>query len=175
MDAKIIELEKRVAALEAKVAKDQVAIVVFSAELDRALAAFIIATGAAAAGQKVTLFFTFWGLDILRKKKIYADKDWMSQMMTLMAPSGATHLPLSKMNFWGIGTKMMAKKMKDKNIASLSDLIKIAQELNVSFVACETTRELMNVHMEELIEGVESGGVGAFLGEALESRLTLFI
>lgn len=175
MDAKIADLEKRIATLEAKQPKDQVALVVFSGELDRALAAFIIATGAAASGQKVTLFFTFWGLDILRKDKIYAHKDWMSCMMTLMAPSGASHLPLSKMNFWGVGTKMMAKKMKDKNIASLGDLMKLAQELQVVFVACETTRELMNVHMEELIDGVESGGVGAFLGEALESRMTLFI
>lgn len=175
MEAKLLDLEKRLKALEAKQAKDQVALVVFSGELDRALAAFIIATGAAASGQKVTLFFTFWGLDILRKKKTFSHKDWMSQMMTLMAPNGASHLSLSKMNFWGIGAKMMAKKMKDKHIASLADLIKIARDLNVTFIACETTRELMNVQMDELIDGVESGGVGAFLGEALESRLTLFI
>ena len=175
IEQKLSDLEKRLASLEEKQPKDQVALVVFSEELDRAMAAFIIATGAAAMGQHVTMFFTFWGLNILRKQNLYANKDWMSRMMTLMAPSGAKHLPLSRMNFWGIGTKMMNKKMQEKNVTTLEDLIKIAQDLGVTLVACEMTRDLMNIQNEELIANVESGGVGAFLGEALHSKLTLFI
>ncbi|HAB98912.1 MAG TPA: hypothetical protein DCE71_03720 [Parachlamydiales bacterium] len=174
LEQKVTDLEKRQAAQEKKQAKDHVALVVFSEELDRAMAAFIIATGAAAVGQKVTMFFTFWGLNILRKQKIYAGKDWMSRMMTLMAPSGASHLSLSHMNFWGIGTKMMMMKMKEKKVATLQDLIQTAQDLGVNLIACEMTRDLMNIKDEELINQVGSGGVGSFLGEALQSRLTLF-
>lgn len=175
MEDRLIALEKRLEALEERQAKDQVALVVFSGELDRAMAAFIIATGAAAMGQKVTMFFTFWGLSILRKQKIYAEKDWPSQMMTLLSSSNASDLPLSKMHFWGIGTKIMQEKMRMKNIASLEDLIKLAQDLGIVLIACEMTRDLMNIQNEELISGIESGGVGAFLGEALQSRLNLFI
>ncbi len=172
---KLIAFEKRLEALEEKQAKDQVALVVFSEDLDRAIAAFIIATGAAAMGQKVTMFFTFWGLNILRHKKTYAGKDWFSRMMTLMSPAGAENLPLSKMNYWGVGTKLMMGRMREKNVSSLADLIKLAQDLGVELVACEMTKELMNIHDEELISGLESGGVGTFMGEALDSRLALFI
>ncbi len=175
VEERLKEMEKRLAALEENQAKDQVALVVFSQELDRAMAAFIIATGAAAMGQKVTMFFTFWGVNILRKQKVYAKKDWLSQMMTLMAPSGASHLPLSNMNFWGIGTKLMTQKIKEKKFQTLEDLIQLAHDLGIVLIACEMSRDLMQIGMEELIPGLESGGVGAFLGEALQSRLTLFI
>lgn len=175
MEEKLAELEKRLKSLEEKQTKDQVALVVFSEDLDRAMAAFIIATGAMAMGQKVTIFFTFWGLNILRKKKTYAGKDLFSRMMTLMSPSGPMDLPLSKMNYWGIGAKLMIGRMHEKNVSTLEDLIKLAQELGVTLIACEMTKELMNIHDEELISGLESGGVGAFLGEALYSRLTLFV
>jgi|SRR3990167_317921 len=175
VEERLMNLEKRLATLEEKQVKDQVALVVFSEELDRVMAAFIIATGAAAMGQQVTMFFTFWGLNVLRKQKLFAEKDWLSRMMTLMSPSGASHLPMSKMNFWGIGAKLMIEKMKKNNIATLEDLIKLAQDLNIVLIACEMTRGLMNIQDEELIAGIESGGVGAFLGEALNNRLTLFI
>ncbi len=175
LEEKLLDLENRVADLEKKQSKDQVTLVVFSEDLDRVLAAFIIATGAAAIGQQVTMFFTFWGLNALRKQKIYAEKDWLSRMMTLMAPSGASNLSLSKMHYWGVGTKLMTHKMQKKNVTSLEDLIKIAQDLGVKLIACEMSKDLMNIHNEELISGVESGGVGAFLGDAIESRLSLFI
>lgn len=175
LEEKLLDLESRLATLEKKQSKDQVTLVVFSEDLDRVLAAFIIATGAAAIGQKVTMFFTFWGLNSLRKQKIYAEKDWLSRMMTLMAPAGASDLSLSKMHYWGVGTKLMTQKMQKKNVASLEDLIKVAQDLGVQMIACEMSKDLMNIHDEELISGVESGGVGAFLGDAIESRLSLFI
>ena len=175
MDEKLKELEKRIAALEERQFKDQVSIILFSGDLDRALSAFIIATGAAAMGQQVSIFFTFWGLDVMRKQKIYENKDWLTRLLTLMAPSGADHLHLSKMDFWGVGTSLMKGKMADKNISSLEELIKMAQELGVVMIACEMTRELMNIRDEELIEGMKPGGVGTFLGEALHSRLSLFI
>jgi len=175
LEKKIAELEKRLALLEEKQKKDQVALVVFSGELDRALAAFIIASGAAAIGQQVSMFFTFWGLNILRKGKHYSGKDWISKAMTLIASSGPGHLPLSQMNFWGIGTQLMKGKMQEKNIASLEELISLVQSLGVVLIACEMTRDLMDIRDEELISGIESGGVGSFLGEALNSKLTLFI
>lgn len=175
LEEKLLDLENRLATLEKKQSKDQVTLVVFSEDLDRVLAAFIIATGAAAIGQQVTMFFTFWGLNSLRKQKIYADKDWLSRMMTLMAPSGASNLSLSKMHYWGLGTKLMTQKMQKKNVTSLEDLIKIAQDLGVKLIACEMSKDLMNIQNEELISGVEPGGVGAFLGDAVESRLSLFI
>ncbi len=175
VEIRLIELEKRLKELEGKQTKDQVTLVIFSEDLDRLMAAFIIATGALAMGQKVTMFFTFWGLNVLRKTKTYAGKDLFARMMTIMAPSGAAHLPLSRMNYFGAGAKLMKWRMGQKNVTSLEDLIKLAQELGIVLIACEMTKELMNIHDEELISGWESGGVGAFLGEALDSRVTLFV
>lgn len=174
-DEKIKELEKRIEALESAMPKDQVSIVLFSGELDRALAAFIIATGAAAMGMKVTMFFTFWGYGAIKKQTLYAGKDWMSKLLAAMSPSVPSQLPLSKMHFWGLGTLMMKEKMKEKNVSSLEDLIKMAQDLGITMISCEMTKDLMNIQDAELIDGLESGGVGAFLGEAIHGRLTLFI
>lgn len=175
IEEKIAGLEKRIKILEEAQTKDQVALVIFSEDLDRAMAAFIIATGALAMGQKVTMFFTFWGLNVLRKNKTYTDKDWFSRMITFMSPAGAMDLPLSRMNYWGVGAKLMTERMHQKNVSSLEDLIKLAQDLGIVLIACEMTKDLMNIHDDELISGLESGGVGAFLGEALDSRLTLFV
>lgn len=174
-EERIKELEKRIEALESAMPKDQVSIVLFSGELDRALASFVIATGAAAMGMKVTMFFTFWGFAAIKKQTIYKDKDWMSKLLAGLTPGGPSHLPLSKMHFWGLGTLMMKERMKEKNISSLDDLIKMAQDLGITMIACEMTQDLMNIQDAELIGGLEHGGVGAFLGEAMHGRLTLFI
>lgn len=175
-------LEERLAALEAKLAtieerlpEDRVSLVVFSGDLDRVLAAFVIATGAAALGQNVSIFFTFWGLNALKKKRVLSDKRLMEKMMALMSPSGSQSLPVSKMNFFGVGAKMLRTMMREKNVSSLEDLMQMARDLGVRIVACEMSRDVMGIKDEELIGELEYGGVASFLGDALKSRATLFI
>ncbi|MCI2430130.1 DsrE/DsrF/DrsH-like family protein [Candidatus Acetothermia bacterium] len=175
-------LEERLAALEAKLAtieerlpEDRVSLVVFSGDLDRVLAAFVIATGAAALGQNVSIFFTFWGLNALKKKRVLSGKRLMEKMMALMSPSGSRSLPVSKMNFFGVGAKMLRTMMREKNVSSLEDLMQMARDLGVRIVACEMSRDVMGIKDEELIGGLECGGVASFLADALKSRATLFI
>ncbi|BAH05428.1 DsrE/DsrF/DrsH-like family protein [Clostridium kluyveri] len=155
---------------------DNKTIVVFSGDLDKALASFIIANGAASMGKKVTMFFTFWGLNILRKpEKVPVKKQFMDSMFGKMMPRGSKKLKLSNMNMLGMGTKMMRKVMKDKNISSLEDLIKSAMDSGIEIVACQMSMDVMGLKKEELIEGVKLGGVGYYLGEAEDSNVNLFI
>ncbi|MGF7430586.1 CoA-disulfide reductase [Thermoanaerobacterium thermosaccharolyticum] len=156
--------------------KNDKAIIVFSGDLDKAIAAFIIANGAAAMGRKVTLFFTFWGLNILRKpEKVSIKKDFLSKMFGMMMPRGSKKLKLSKMNMLGIGPKMIRYIMNKKNVASLEDLIKQALKNGVRIVACNMSSDIMGITKEELIDGVELGGVASFIGAAEQSDTTLFI
>ncbi len=151
-------------------------IIVFSGDLDKVLASFIIANGAAAMGRPVTMFFTFWGLNVLRKgQKQKVDKTFMESMFGAMMPRGTGKLKLSKMNMGGMGTAMMKKIMKDKNVDSLETLIKKAMSAGVKIVACTMSMDVMGIKEEELIPGVELGGVGAYLGDAEESNVNLFI
>lgn len=151
-------------------------IVVFSGDLDRALASFIIANGAASMGRKVTMFFTFWGLNILRNPDApKLNKPFMDKMFGGMMPKGTTKLKLSKLNMGGMGTAMMKKVMKDKNVDSLEILIKQALSNGVKLVACTMSMDIMGIKKEELIEGVTLGGVASYLGDAEESNVNLFI
>ncbi len=175
VDERIRALEARIAELESRVPEDRVSLVVFSGELDRMLAAFVIATGAAALGQNVSMFFTFWGLSALRRKKVLSGKKFGEKLMALMSPEGTAALPLSRMNFFGVGAQMMRSMMKAKQVSSLEDLIQMASDLGVRVVACEMSRDVMGIQDEEMREGVEFGGVATFLGDALRSRVTLFI
>lgn len=151
-------------------------IIVFSGDLDKVLASFIIANGAAAMGRKVTMFFTFWGLTALRKsQKQSVKKSFMESMFGAMLPRGTGNLKLSKMNMGGMGTAMMKKIMNDKNVDSLEDLMKKAMANGVSIIACTMSMDVMGIRKEELIDGVELGGVGTYLGEAEESNVNLFI
>ncbi len=151
-------------------------IIVFSGDLDKVLASFIIANGAAAMGRPVTMFFTFWGLNVLRKpEKQKVQKSLMENMFGTMMPRGAGKLKLSNMNMGGMGTAMMKKIMQDKNVDSLEELIKKAMKSGVKIVACTMSMDVMGIKEEELIEGVELGGVGAYLGDAEESNVNLFI
>lgn len=150
--------------------------VVFSGDFDKAMAAFIIANGAAAMGSKVTLFFTFWGLNILRDPKgANVKKTLLERMFGWMMPRGAGKLSLSKMNMGGMGTKMIKHIMKQKNVSSLEELIQKAQTAGVQLVACSMSMDLMGIKKEELIDGVEEGGVAMFLGHAEEGNVSLFI
>jgi peroxiredoxin family protein len=156
--------------------KDNKTIIVFSGDLDKAMAAFIIANGAASMGKKVTMFFTFWGLSILRKPDaVQVKKSPMDRIFGWMLPRGAGALKLSQMNMLGMGTKMMRAVMKDKNVSSLADLIASAQKAGIGIIACQMTMDVMGLRKEELIDGVEVGGVGYYLGKAEDSNLNLFI
>ena len=150
--------------------------IVFSNDLDKAIASFIIANGAASMGRKVTMFFTFWGLNILRNPNgPGVKKDLISKMFGFMMPKGSKKLTLSKMNMAGMGPKLIRYLMNKKNIFSLEELMSQAQKSGVEFVACNMSMDLMGIKKEELIDGVAIGGVASFLGSAEESDMSLFI
>lgn len=156
--------------------KDGATIVVFSGDLDKAIASFIIATGAASMGKKVTLFFTFWGLNILKKKnKPKVDKKTIEKMFDFMLPNHTGKLPLSQMNMMGMGPKMIKKIMHDNNVDSLEVLIENALSMGVNIVACSMSMDLMGIKKEEFIDGVDIGGVASYLGATENSGLNLFI
>ncbi len=151
-------------------------LIVFSGDLDKVLASFIIANGAASMGRPVTMFFTFWGLNALRKtEKVSVKKSIMDRMFGFMMPRGTKKLKLSKMNMAGMGTQMMKKVMKDKNVDSLEDLMKYAIAGGVKIVACTMSMDIMGIKKEELIDGIEYAGVATYLGDAEESNVNLFI
>lgn len=150
--------------------------IVFSGDLDKTIASFIIASGAAAMGKKVTMFFTFWGLNVLRKKDAPpVDKDWLEKMFGMMMPKGVHDLPLSKMNMAGMGPKMFQYVMEKKNVDSVEILMKNAMAAGVKLVACSMSMDIMGIKKEELIDGIEIGGVATYLGDAEEAGLNLFI
>ena len=169
---KEIEREKEIMSEK----KNDKTLVVFSDDLDRAIASFIIANGAAAMGRKVTMFFTFWGLNILRKTdKVNVKKDLLSRMFGFMMPKGPEKLSLSKMNMGGIGAGMIKYIMKKKNVASLEELIGQAAANGINLVACNMSMDIMGIKKEELIDEVTIGGVASYLGAAEESDMSLFI
>ncbi len=157
--------------------QERVSIVVFSGDLDKCLAAFIIATGAAASGMQVDMFFTFWGLSALRKKNAQVKgKSFMEKMFGMMLPKGADGLALSRLNMLGIGTNMMKDVMKKKKVASLPELIEIANQLGVNLHACEMSMNVMGIKREELLESVKGVvGVATYLEHASKAQITLFI
>jgi CoA-disulfide reductase len=172
----LIRKEKNSEVGSAAVKKNDKAIVIFSNDLDKAIASFIIANGALAMGRKVTMFFTFWGLNILRKPdKVKVGKDIFGKMFGVMMPRGSKKLSLSKMNMGGIGARMIRYLMRKKNVASLEELIQQARTAGVKLVACSTSMDIMGVKEEELIDGVVIGGVASFLGSVEESDMGLFI
>jgi peroxiredoxin family protein len=151
-------------------------IIMFSGDLDKAMASLIIANGAAAMGDDVTIFFTFWGLNVLRRaQKIKVKKEFMENMFGFMMPRGAEKLGLSKMNFGGAGTAMMKSIMKKKNVNSLPQLLESAQAMGVKMIACTMSMDVMGIKKEELIEGIELAGVATYLGEADNANVNLFI
>ncbi len=149
---------------------------VFSCDLDKVIAAFIMANGAAAMGRNVTMFFTFWGLNVLRKpKKINDEKTFIEKIFSFMLPKGTKEFGLSRMNMCGLGANMMRKIMKQKGIKSLEELIKDAVSHGVKLIACKMTMDIMGIKEDELIDGVEFGGVSSFMGAAEKSDMSLFI
>jgi NADPH-dependent 2,4-dienoyl-CoA reductase/sulfur reductase-like enzyme/peroxiredoxin family protein/rhodanese-related sulfurtransferase/TusA-related sulfurtransferase len=158
------------------VGADSATFIVFDDDLDKLIASFVLANGALAAGKKVTMFFTFWGLNALKKNsKVKVKKDLISKMFGVMLPKGTSELKLSKMNMFGIGPKMIRWIMRKKNIASLEELMKAAMEKGVKIVACQMSMDVMGIKKEELVDGIEIGGVATYMSAASESNINLFI
>jgi peroxiredoxin family protein len=178
IEEQVAELKAQLDAMQSKTPSNKLSMIVFSGDLDKALAAFIIATGATAMGMEVVMFFTFWGTPILRgKDKNASGKDLMGTMFGTMLPKGSEQVKLSKMNMGGMGTAMMKSLMKKKNVASLPEMISLAEELGVKIYVCEMSMDLMGFKREEMIdyEGLEFAGVATFLAEAQDSKVQLFI
>jgi peroxiredoxin family protein len=173
----LAEIRKEIAALRTQVPEDRAALVLFSGDLDRAIAAFVIATGAAAAGLETTIFFTFWGLSILKKKNgaAVSKRDLMQKMFAMMTPGSSESLGVSKMNYFGIGASMLRTMMKKQQVSSLEELMDLARELGVRMIGCTMSMDVMGVDKAELFDGIELGGVAAFIGEAARARVSLFI
>lgn len=155
--------------------KQDLSVVVFSGDLDKALASFIIANGAIASGKKVTMFFTFWGLNILRKENISIKKGFVETIFSYLLPKGANKLKLSKLNFFGLGSMLMRHIMKTKNVESLESLINIAKANGVNLIACSMSMDIMGIKKEELIDGVTIGGVAKYIEQSNQSTSNLFI
>ncbi|MBP2653572.1 MAG: cdr1 [Firmicutes bacterium] len=163
-------------ATAAQNSKDGATLVVFSGDLDKAIASFIIATGAASMGKHVTMFFTFWGLNILKRKdKPVVAKDIIAKMFDTMLPGHAGKLPLSKMHMGGMGPKMIKYIMKKNHVDDIEALIDNALKMGVKIVACSMSMELMGIKQEEFIDGVEIGGVASYLAATDDAGLNLFI
>ena len=170
------ELRREIDELKERVPENRAAIVVFSGDLDRVLAAFVLATGAAAAGLETSMFFTFWGLSVLKKKGAPSgSKTIKERMFAIMTPSGSESLGTSKLNFFGAGAVMLRSMMKEKGIASLEELAALARELGVKMTACTMSMDAMGVTKEELTEGLEYGGVATFMADATRARVSLFV
>jgi len=150
--------------------------VVFSGDLDKTIAAFIMANAAAAMGREVTVFFTFWGLNILRRpERVRVSKSFVERMFGLMMPRGTRALGLSRMNMGGAGAKMIRGVMKSRGVSSLEELMDDARAHGVRLVACQMSMDIMGIRREELIDGVELGGAATFLGSGERSDMSLFI
>ncbi len=179
---RLAQLEARLAALEqgqqdlrGELPENRVSLIVFSGDLDKVLAGFVIATGAAAVGMEVSMFFTFWGLGALKQGRRLKGKNLLEKAFGLLTPGSSRALGLSQMNFAGIGARLMRKMMRDKQVASLEEFVQMARELGVRFVACQMSMDVMGVTQAELLDGVEVGGVATFLGDAARSKASLFI
>jgi len=171
---KVQELETRLAKLEKN--GSQMTMVLFSGDFDRVMATFIIATGALSVGKSVSIFVTFWGFDAIKKPSFStAGRGFLEKMILWMRPKGPMKLGTSKMNFAGIGPKLFRYMMGKKNVVPLPSLIEMAQEMGVKIVACQMTMDIMGIKKEDLLDGIEVGGVAAFLSDSFSSNSTLFI
>jgi len=156
--------------------KKRTTIVLFSGDYDKAMAAYIIANGAAAYDHEVTIFHTFWGINALRKQEpVTVNKGFLEKMFAKMMPRGAEKLGLSKMQMLGMGPKMIKHVMNKHNALTLTQLIEMAQEQDIKLVTCTMTMDLLGLQKEELLDGIEYAGVAAYLADAEEGNVNLFI
>jgi peroxiredoxin family protein len=175
VDASLKAIQGTVGTLSANCPEDRTSIVVFSGEMDTMFAAFTIAVGSASMGMEVSMYFTFWGLNALRKDKVFAGKTTGEKMVAMMMPNGPQSVPTSRMNMAGMGPLFFKHLMQQRNVESLPNMIALAQELGIKMVACEMSMGVMGVTRAELLDNIEYGGVAAYLGDATKSKVTLFI
>jgi peroxiredoxin family protein len=154
---------------------DRATLLVFSGDLDRVMAAFIIAVGAAAMGTEVSMFFTFWGLPILKKTTIWSGKTVSEKLLTTLLPANASGARTSKLKMMGLGSLLLKKIMSQQHVESLPTLMTVAREMGVRLIACQMTMGVMGITKEELFDIVTYGGVTTFLAEVSDSNMTLFI
>jgi peroxiredoxin family protein len=177
LEAQIAALKSDVETLKANAPEDKLSMVVMSGDMDKLLASFIIATGAAAMFEKVVMFFTFWSIPALKDPNKTVSKDAVSKMFELMLPNGADGTKLSQMNMGGMGKAMIKSIMKKHNVMSLKQLMKVAADSGVQIYVCQMSMDLMGYKMEEMIDypNLKSAGVAKFLAEAGTSKSSLFI
>ena len=156
-------------------ASNRVTMVVFSGDLDKVIASMVIATGAAAMGMQVSMFFTFWGLNVLRRGRRLRGKGVLTRAMALLTPAGIKALGVSRLHMAGAGPHVLRRMMKTKGVASPEELFALARESGVRMVACTMSMDVLGFARDELVDGIEVGGVAAYLGDAADSRVTLFI
>jgi peroxiredoxin family protein len=179
----LLSTEERMDALESELVKlrketpdaNKVTLLLFSGEQDKIMAGLMIAATAASMGQDVTAFFTFWGINALKEKRLYSGKDLKEKMIDLMTPAGASHMGVSQLNMLGMGAMMLKQMMKDKNIVSVEELLSLCKESGVRIVACSMTMQVMGIRAEELSPDIEVAGAASYLNEASHSGCTLFI
>ena len=168
-------IDQQLEVLRERQPDNRVTLVVFSGDLDRQLASLVIATGAAAMGLDVSIFYTFWGLTALKKRTRLGPKTLKEKMFALMTPRRLGAMPVSKLNMGGVGRVMLKSMMREKQVASIEELFDLARQMDVKMIACTMSMDAMGVAKEELVDGLEYGGVAAFMADASRSRFSLFI
>ncbi|MBI5700483.1 DsrE/DsrF/DrsH-like family protein [Candidatus Saganbacteria bacterium] len=156
--------------------KNKFNIIVFSGDMDKVLAAFILATTAASMGMEVKMFFTFWGLNVLRKKKLTSGKNILQKMMNFLNKGGSDRLPLSKFNMMGMGPAMMKIMMKQSKVPSIDEFVKMSKKMGIKMVACTTTFSFMGFDKDDFVEELDSfSGAATYLSDAIEGKISYFI
>lgn len=182
-DINVFSTEARISLLEQEMQdlrrntpdSNKVTLLIFSGDQDKALAGLTVATTAAAMGMDVTIFFTFWGINVLKQKRLYAGKNIKEKMIDLMTPAGANNMGVSKLNMLGAGAGMLKQMMHEKHVASPKELLALAIENGVHVIACSMTIQVMGIKEEELIDGIDIAGAASYLTDASRSGCTLFI
>jgi peroxiredoxin family protein len=169
-------LREELEAVRARTVDDRATIVVFSNDLDKVLAAFVIATGAAASGLETSMFFTFWGLTVLRRPGArQPGKRPLERLLGALLPAGTERLRTSQLDCFGTGARLLRRMMKQRQIASLEELVAAGRELGIRMIACTMSMEALGIAKEELVDGVDHGGVATYVADAARSRVTLFV
>ena len=174
LTAKVAELDSQLMDIKTRVPENQVSIILLSGEFDKAVAAFIMANGAIAMGMEVTMYFTFWGCSVIKKGKRLKGKTFPNKLINLMIPGSSKDLPPSRMSFGGLGRLMFNYMMKN-NMASLEEMIVLAQESGVTFQVCAPSMSVMGFDQDEWIVPVDICGVAAMYEVALNARTAYFI
>jgi peroxiredoxin family protein len=175
IESQIRNLADTLKTVQKDVAEHRATLVVLSGDLDKLFAAFSIALGASSSGMQVTMFFTFWGLNALRNGRSFANKSLSEKMIAAMLPSGPAEVPSSKMNMAGLGPKFFKHLMNKKKVSSLPEMIQMARELEIRMIACHTSMSVMGIKQDELLHGIEFGGVASYMEVASKSKVNLFI